>query len=96
MIILTLALLTAVIYTHYRLPRMIADRRQLWATRFLLVVIGVAFGSVTLWRYAGQAPAPLLFLSAFALIHVPAAAILILKRAERRQRGEPLEPGGRD
>ena len=87
MIILTAVLLAAVIYTHHRLPKMVASQKQLWATRALLVGIGTAFGAVTLWRYAGQAPAPLLFLSAFAVTHVPAAAILLLKGVERRQRG---------
>ena len=88
MILLTVLLLAAVIYTHLRLPKMVVSRKQLWATRALLVSIGTAFGVVTLWRYAGQAPAALLFASAFAVTHVPAAAILLLKGVERRQRGE--------
>ena len=54
-------------------------------TRGILILIGVAFGFVAAKYYASTAlPAPLVFLSGFGLVHVPAAVILALKR----KRGE--------
>lgn len=48
-------------------------------------LIGVAFGFAAVAYYAGpRYPAALVFLSAFGLVHLPAAAILLLKR----ERGE--------
>lgn len=82
--ILTAVLLAAAAYTQWRIPRFEATRSGVMLTRGLLVLIGVAFGFAAA-EYAGEAyPAPLVFLSGFGLVHVPAAFILILKR----ERGE--------
>lgn len=80
-LLLTIAALAAVVYTHYRLPFHSGTQKQLWMARGLLVVIGTAFGLVNVQIYA-VAPAlqVLVFLSAFGVVHVPAAFILFIKR----------------
>lgn len=79
------ALLFAAGYAHLRIPRFSATRSGVMLSRGILILVGVAFGLVSATYYAGtNLPAPLVFLSAFGLVHVPAALILLLKR----QRGE--------
>ena len=79
------ALLVAAGYVHFRLPRFTATRSGVMLARGVLVLVGVAFGLVSAAYYASPAlPAPLVFLSAFGLAHVPAAFVLLIKR----QRGE--------
>jgi len=83
--ILTAALLAIAAYAQWRIPRFEATRSGALLARGLLVLIGVAFGFVAADYYAGPGyPAALVFLSAFGLVHVPAAFILLLKR----ERGE--------
>lgn len=54
--------------------------------RGVLVLVGVAFGLVSATYFTGPGlPAPLVFLSAFGLAHVPAALILVLKRQRHEQ-----------
>lgn len=81
MLLLTLATLTAAVYTHYRLPFHSGTGKQLWISRAILVLIGTAFGWVNLQIYAAEpALQVLVFLSAFGVVHVPAAFILFIKR----------------
>ena len=82
MLIPAVAVLAAAAYAQYRLPFHTGSPRGLWASRLLLVFTGVAFGVVSA-RY----PVPgtglervLGFLTGFGVVHVPAAAILFLKR----------------
>jgi len=83
--VLTIALLAAAGYAQWRIPRFEATRSGVMLTRGILVLVGVAFGFVSAVYYASPVlPAPLVFLSAFGLVHVPAAVILALKR----KRGE--------
>jgi len=85
LVVLTLALLAAAGYAQWRIPRFEATRSGVMLTRGLLVLVGVGFGFVSTRYYASATyPAPLVFLSAFGLVHVPAAFVLLLKR----QRGE--------
>jgi hypothetical protein len=83
--VLTIALLAAAGYAQWAIPRFDATRSGAILTRGILILIGVAFGLASARYYAGPGyPAPLVFLSAFGLVHVPAAFILLLKR----ERGE--------
>jgi hypothetical protein len=83
--ILAVLLLAAAGYAQWRIPRFEATRSGVMLARGLLILIGVAFGFAAATFYTSAAyPAPLVFLSAFGLVHVPAAFILLLKR----KRGE--------
>lgn len=85
LIVLTAATLAAAAYAQWRIPRFEATRSGAILARGLLALIGVAFGLASVAYYAGPGyPAALVFLSAFGLVHVPAAFILLLKR----ERGE--------
>lgn len=69
-------------YAQYRLGYHTATLRQAWITRIVLVVIGVGFGWVAVvWTIQ---PEPwskaIIFLTAFGMVHVPAAVILFIKR----------------
>ncbi len=83
MVTITLA---AAIYTQIRLRSLTASRNQAWVGRMVLAGVGLGFGWTTLARI-GDAMSPtmqtLIFLSAFGLVHVPAAIILLLKIWQR-------------
>lgn len=81
LILLALVTLFAALYTHLRLPYHTAKRRNIWISRLLLLVLGVLFGWVTMSQYpVSGSTAMLVFLSAFGIVHVPAAFILFIKR----------------
>tara|TARA_R100001039_G_scaffold29928_1_gene21598 strand:+ start:450 stop:698 length:249 start_codon:yes stop_codon:yes gene_type:complete len=69
----------AAAWAHYRLSSHTAKTRRL--ARLALVVIGGAFAWVMAFVYTGaQGLAQvLIFISAFGLVHVPAACVLQLK-----------------
>lgn len=84
MLLLTVATLAAAVYTHYRLPFHSGTPKQLWISRAILVLIGAAFGWVNVQIYAAEPSLQILvFLSAFGVVHVPAAFILFIKRQRR-------------
>ena len=75
-----LLLLTAAGYVHHRLPRQIRGRANTLLTRAVLLRVGGGIGTYCA-RYALTRPdAVLAFLNGLGLVHVPAAAILFLKR----------------
>ncbi len=80
--ILMLAALSAAIYAQWRIPFYTATARQAAITRLMLLTVGVAFGVVVAVTYTNtQAWLTVLnFMTGFGLVHVPAAAILFLKR----------------
>lgn len=81
LLVITLVALAAASYAQYRLAFHTATRVHLWVTRLLLLGLGIVFGWVTSQRYPVQGVnEALLFLSAFGVVHVPAAAILFIKR----------------
>lgn len=78
--------LAAAAYTHYRIPFHTANARSRWFTHLLLIIVGLAFGWVNSQRYAiSGAWEVLIFLSSFGVIHIPAAAILFIKRQQKKQ-----------
>lgn len=86
LLLVTLLTLFCAAYAHIRLPLYCATARQLWLARSALVLIGIGFGWAMLRFYGQIEPSSptLIFLSAFGLVHVPAAAILFLKRVRDR------------
>jgi hypothetical protein len=84
MVLVSLTLATALLlcaagYAQYRIPRFTAPGRVM-LTRAILISTGIAFGIAAIIYSGDSLPAPLVFLSAFGLVHVPAAFILLLKR----------------
>jgi len=86
MLLFTLFTLICAAYAHYRLPRHSNTAQQVWLSRLALVLIGIGFGWAMLRFYGQTEPYPhsLIFLSAFGLVHLPAAAILFLKGVRDR------------
>jgi uncharacterized membrane protein len=79
LMLLTLAM---TVYAQLRLGYHSATRRQALISRLILIVVGIAFGwTAMIWT---NEPAPawnaVTFLTGFGLVHVPAAAILYIKR----------------
>jgi hypothetical protein len=73
--------LTAVCYAHIQIPRYVATRSGIAATRGILLVIGLAFGYVAAVTSMEPTLRWLTFLAGFGAVHVPAALILLIKRA---------------
>ncbi len=80
--ILMLIALSAAIYAQWRIPFHTATARHTLITRLILLTVGVAFGTVVAATYTNTQGwlAVLAFLTGLGLVHVPAAAILFLKR----------------
>jgi ABC-type uncharacterized transport system permease subunit len=69
-------------FVHLRLPAFIADPLRTTLARLLLLAVGVGVGYVAARLYYGDGMAGVLgFLTGFGVVHVPAACILVLKRA---------------
>lgn len=85
MILILAITISATVYAHYRLPFHTPNRTQLWATRLLLIAIGMAFGWAMSDVYTDvqEGAAVLVFLSAFGVVHIPAAIILWIKRKRK-------------
>lgn len=85
LMLLTAITLAAAVYTHYRIPHHTANAKNRWFTHVLLIVIGVGFGWVNSQRYNLTGLVEILvFFSAFGAVHIPAAAILFIKRQQER------------
>lgn len=81
MVGLMLVVLVAAVYAQYRLPFHSATRFQLWFSRTLLLTLGIVFGWVMSHGFPVEGiTRVLVFLSAFGVVHVPAAVILFIKR----------------
>lgn len=86
MFLLTTATLAAALYAHYRTPYHTPTPQSRWFVHIFLGLLGLAFGWVTsqLYPVSGLMKA-LIFLCSFGIVHVPAAAILFIKRQQKRQ-----------
>jgi hypothetical protein len=73
--------LAAAAYAHFQLPRYVATQAGIVATRGILIVVALAFGYVAAVTFAEAAPGWLTFLAGFGAVHIPAALILLFKRA---------------
>ena len=81
-IVLTALALAAAVYAQQQIPRFTASPRAALVTRLGLAALGAIFGFVVADNLSPPgSPALLLFLLGFGAVHVPAAFILLLKRA---------------
>jgi hypothetical protein len=82
MVISAALVLGAAIYAQLQIPRFTASPRAATLLRAGLFVLGLVFGYVAADNFSkAEAPALLTFLIGFGAVHVPAALILLLKRA---------------
>ena len=82
MIVSASAVLAATIYAQREIPRFTAGARAARLTRLGLIVLGLVFGYVAADTFSATGtPGLLTFLIAFGAVHVPAALILLIKRA---------------
>jgi len=83
LLVLTTLTLLAAAWAHYRLNEHSPNTR--WMTRAILLTIGAAFGWVMAFSFTqgSNLETVLIFLSAFGLVHVPAAFILQIKHLKR-------------
>lgn len=75
------ALVAVALYAQHRIASHTASPRNTMLTRALLAVVGVALACVAVLSAPPGVSAPILFVQAFGLVHVPAAMILFFKRA---------------
>ena len=90
LVVLILATLAAALYAHYRVPYHTTTQGHRWFVHLLLAVLGLAFGWVMSSRFGAAGVTGisqwLVFLSAFGVVHVPAAGILFIKRQRHEWR----------
>ena len=90
MTVLTAVLLAVAALAHLRLEAY--QRSTRWFTRAVLLAIGLAFGWVMVTAYTDETSGlarVLVFVSAAALVHLPAAFVLQFKHWRGRDRREP-------
>lgn len=78
--------LSVAAYAHLKIPAFTDTQAKILVTRIILIVVGLAFGFVSSF-YMLEMPQKILgFITAFGLVHVPAAIILLVKtkRGEKR------------
>jgi hypothetical protein len=81
MMIAAVALLALAVYAQASIPRFTATARNVFITRAILIVTGLAFGYVAATTFPPEeVPPALAFLVAFGAVHFPAALILFFKR----------------
>ena len=80
--VLTFLALTIAIYAQAQIPRFTATRAGTIAARAILAVVGAGLGYVTVMLVADEDLGPIsAFVIGFGAVHVPAALILLFKRA---------------
>ncbi len=82
MMIYAVLVLAAAAYAQHQIPRFTESPRAALLTRLGLLVLGIVFGYIAADTFhdAGV-PGVLPFLLGFGAVHVPAALILVFKRA---------------
>ena len=82
MIVSAVVVLAAAAYAQTHIGRFTRSVRASLLTRLGLAVLGLVFGYVAADNFAqAEAPVFLTFLIGFGAVHVPAALILLIKRA---------------
>ncbi|BBP99752.1 hypothetical protein BSFA1_48810 [Burkholderia sp. SFA1] len=69
-----------VCYTHYEIPSFTRGLGKRRTAHLVLIVVALAFGAMGAATLDLPMPAWLVFVLGFGTVHVPAAAILALKR----------------
>ncbi|MDR5815160.1 MULTISPECIES: hypothetical protein [unclassified Caballeronia] len=75
------ALMGAVVcYAHYEIPQFTSGAGKRRIAHLVLIVVGIAFGAMGALTLDLPLPRWLVFVLGFGIVHVPAAAILAIKR----------------
>lgn len=69
-----------VCYTHYEIPSFTRGSAKRRTAHVVLIVVALAFGAMGAYTLDLPIPRWLVFVLGFGTVHVPAAAILALKR----------------
>jgi hypothetical protein len=81
MVMLAIFLMATALYAHICIPRFTAGALKVIAAHSMLVVVGIAAGTVGGIIYRSEPLLALLsVLSGFGVVHVPAAVILFFKQ----------------
>jgi len=83
-VIFAAALLAVAVYAHHRVPYHTKGRKQVMLVRAVLAAVGLALGYVAAAYAPHASSVAVAFVQGFGLVHLPAAAILFLKRAGTR------------
>jgi hypothetical protein len=79
--LLAAALMGAVVcYAHYEIPHFTSGSARRRIAHLVLIAVGIAFGAMGAYTLDLPLPRWLVFLLGFGIVHVPAAAILAIKR----------------
>ncbi|SAK85811.1 hypothetical protein AWB75_05745 [Caballeronia catudaia] len=79
--IVAAALMGAIVcYAHYEIPSFTRGTGKRRTAHFVLIVVALAFGAMGASTLDLPIPAWLVFVLGFGAVHVPAAAILAVKR----------------
>ncbi|HEV3431717.1 MAG TPA: hypothetical protein VG320_27880 [Paraburkholderia sp.] len=78
-LIATLALLV-MIYVHMSIPRFTATRRKRFIAHAVLLLVGLAFGTISAMLSGTIAPPWVVILGGMGVVHLPALCVLVLKR----------------
>lgn len=80
-VLLAAALIIGIVcYVHHEIPTFTRGAGKRRTAHLVLIVVGLAFGSMAAYTMKLPIPAWLVLLLGFGTVHVPAAAILGLKR----------------
>jgi hypothetical protein len=82
-VLLAVALLGVAVYAQYPIPFHTAGRGSVVLTRTALLLTGVLAGAVAAILAPDRSAAIVAFVQGFGVVHVPAAVILMLKRARQ-------------
>lgn len=86
MFLLTMVTLAIAAYAHLQISRQAVKNAERWFLHCLLAIIGIAFAWVTSKMYhVTWLLEILILLSAFGVVHVPAAAILFIKQQRKKR-----------
>jgi hypothetical protein len=91
MFLTSVVLLGAVVWVHYRLAAYSGSSRWLTATILTLIAVAFAYTMTTVYVPLTGAEQWFVFVSAFCMAHVPAAAVLQLKHWRRSQLSDSKE-----
>jgi hypothetical protein len=73
--------LPAAVYAHSRIGDFVKGRSRAIAAHVIVLVVALSFGIVSAMGYGLPAPAWLVFLAGFGMVHIPPAVVLFIKRA---------------
>lgn len=89
MVVLTVLLLSAMVYVQLMVGHLAHSRSQAWFTRIMLLAVGVGFGWALASVYFPTRGVGWVwvFLAGVGAVHVPTAIIVLIKRQRKKERG---------